>query len=189
MLYNDQERLPGTTRVVLDHTAHASIGPAKARLEKERGLYGNARGAPGKALIDEETPRGGRRIGSKSFGLAPPIGIVIVILMRQDALIWVGLKAPDTAKRRLSDTCAGVSRPDPMPVPDMITAKMLPIVVYWIHRHVPFGKRCHKAQKTLTMKNYTLPGIEVHHLIAGAELAPFRQTRRKAIYQITHDGA
>ena len=60
-----------------------------------------------------------------------------------------------------------------MPVPDMITAKMLPIVVYWIHRHVPFGKRCHKAQKTLTMKNYTLPGIEVHHLIAGAELAPF----------------
>src|SRR5438132_501212 len=129
MLHNDQERLPETTHVVLDHTTHASIGPAEARLEKEGGLDVRARGAPGKALIDEESPRGGGRIGSKRFGLAPPIGIVIVILMRQDARIWVGLKAPDTAKRRLSDTCAGVSRPNPMPVTDMITAKTLPIVV------------------------------------------------------------
>src|SRR5713101_7478383 len=139
MLHNDQERLPEITRVVLDHTTHASIGPAEARLEKEGGLDDSARRAPGKALIDEATPRGGRRIGSKCFGLAPPIGIVIVILMRQDAHVWGDLKAPDTAKRRLSDTCAGVSRPAPMPVPDMITAKTLPIVVYWIHRHVPFG--------------------------------------------------
>ena len=36
--------------------------------------------------------------GSKRLGLAPPIGIVVVILMRQDTLVWVGLKAPDTAK-------------------------------------------------------------------------------------------
>ena len=79
------------------------------------------------------------RRGSKRFGLALPIGILIVILMRQDALVWVGLKAPDTAKRCQSDAGAGVSRPDPMPVTDMITAKTLPIVVYRIHRHGPFG--------------------------------------------------
>ena len=103
--------------------------PSGCRLEKERGLYGNARGAPGKALIDEETPRGGRRI-SKSFGLALPIGIVIVILMRQDALIWVGLKAPDTAKRtpeqHLRRSIASRSHASPR----HDNGKMLPIVVY-----------------------------------------------------------
>src|SRR5262245_29109534 len=140
MLHNDQERLPEITHAVLDYTTHASIGPAEARLEKEGGLDVRARRAPGKALSDEESPRGGRRIGSKRFGLAPPIGIGIVILMRQDARVCVDLKAPDTAKRRLSLACAGVSRPDPMPVTDMITAKTLPIVVYRIHRHVPFGE-------------------------------------------------
>src|SRR4030095_7347545 len=113
MLHNNRERLPETTHVVLDHTNHASIGPAEARLEKEGRLDDGARGAPGKTLIDEKASRGGGRIGSKRFGLAPPIGIVIVILMRQDAHVWVDMKAPDTAKRRQSDTGAGVSRPDP----------------------------------------------------------------------------
>jgi hypothetical protein len=172
MLHNDHKRLPETTHVVLDHTTHTLIGPTEARLEKEGGLDG-ARGAPGKALIDEEASRGSGRIGSKSFGLTPPIGIVIVILMRQDARVWVDMKTTNTAKRLQSAAGAGVSRPDPMPVPDMITAKTLPIVVYRIHRRVPFRERCHKAQKTLTAENYTLPGIEVHDLIAGAKLAPF----------------
>src|SRR5438128_8634139 len=135
MLHNDQERLPEITHGVLDHTTHASIGPAEARLEKEGGLDDRARRAPGKALIDEEASRRGGCIGSKSFGLTPPIGIVIVILMRQHTRVCVDMKTPDTAKRLQSGACAGVSRPDPMPVTDMITAKTLPIVVYRIHRH------------------------------------------------------
>src|SRR5215475_6220475 len=106
MLHNDQERLPEITHGILGHTTHASIGPAEARLEKEGGLDGNARRAPGKALIDEESPRGGGGIGSKRFGLPPPIGIRIVILMRQDALVSVDLKAPDTAKRLQSNAGA-----------------------------------------------------------------------------------
>src|SRR5215813_9167506 len=116
MLHNDQERLPETTHVVLDHTTHASIGPAEPRLERAGDLDGKARGTPGKALIDEQASRGGGRIGAKSFGLTPPIRIVIVILMRQYALVWVDMKTTDTAKRRQSDAGAGVSRPDPMPV-------------------------------------------------------------------------
>src|SRR5262249_46516784 len=70
----------------------------------------------------------------------------------------------------VSGAFAGGSRPDPMPVPAMITAKTLPIVVYWIHTHVPYGERCHKAQQTRTMVNYTLPEMEVHDLIAGADI-------------------
>src|SRR5262252_4122118 len=57
-----------------------------------------------------------------------------------------------------------------MPVPDMMTAKTLPIVVYRIHRHVPFGERCQKALKTLTMENYTLPEVEAHDLFADADI-------------------
>src|SRR5262245_38663756 len=146
MLHNDHKRLPKTTHGVLGHTTHTSTGPAEARLEKEGGLDGNARGAPGKALLDEEALRRGGCIGSKSFGLTPPISIGVVILMPQDARVCVSMKTPDTAKRLQSDACPGVSRPDPMPITDMMTAKTLPIIVYRIHRHVPYGERCHKAR-------------------------------------------
>jgi len=170
MLHNDHKRPPETTHVVLGHTTHTSSSPAEARLEKEGSLDGNARGAPRKALIDEEASRRGGCIGSKRFGLAPPISIGIVILMRQDARVCVAIKTPDTAKRLQSDASAGVSRPDPMPVTDMMTAKTLPIVVDRIHRHVLFGERCHKARKTLIMENYILSGGEVHDLITGADI-------------------
>src|SRR5262249_19004098 len=103
MLHNDHKRPPVATHVVLGHTTHTLIGPAEARLEKEGGLDGNARGAPRKALIDEEASRGGGCIGSKRFGLAPPISIGIVILMRQDACVWVDMKTTDTAKRLQSN--------------------------------------------------------------------------------------
>src|SRR5262245_28072118 len=56
MLHNDHKTLPEITPAVLDHTTHASIGPAEARLEKEGGLDVHARRAPGKALIEEESP-------------------------------------------------------------------------------------------------------------------------------------
>ena len=110
-----------TRRAARDHSCctgpHSScVDRPSAWRPKKKGSHGNARGAPGKALIDEETPRGGRRIGSKSFGLAPPIGIVIVILMRQDALIWVGLKAPDsetTPEQHLRRSIASRSHASP----------------------------------------------------------------------------
>src|SRR4030095_13595046 len=67
------------------------------------------------------------------------IRIAVVILMGDGAPVGGALEAPDTLPRHERDPVQRVGSPEPIPVPDMIPAKPLPIGVLEIHRSVSSG--------------------------------------------------
>src|SRR4030095_4595847 len=83
--------------------------------------------------------RGGGRVGAKGCGLLPAIRIAVVILMGDGAAVGGALKAPDTLPWRERDPVHGVWGPEPIPVPDVIPTKPLPIGVLEIHQSVSSG--------------------------------------------------
>src|SRR5262245_36796306 len=94
---------------------------------------------PGKTGLDKHVARGGGRVGAKGFRLLPAIRIAVVILMGDGAPIGSALEAPDTLPWRERDPVHRVGGPEPIPVPDRIPTKPLPIGVVEIHPSVSSG--------------------------------------------------
>src|SRR5205085_10479976 len=91
---------------------------------------------PGKTGLDKHATRSGGRVGAKGCGLLPPIRRAVVILMGDGAPVGGELEAPDTLPWRERDPVHRVGGPEPIPVPDMIPTKPLPIGVVEIHPSV-----------------------------------------------------
>src|SRR5262249_11387708 len=108
-------------------------------LEGERGCVGHGGRPQGKTGLDKHGRRGSRRVRAKGSGLLPAIRIAVVILMGDGTPVGGALEAPDTLPGRDPAPVRGLGSPEPIPVPDMIPTKPLPIGVVEIHPSVSSG--------------------------------------------------
>src|SRR5262249_46556401 len=146
-LRNHHEGLPHPVGVAAGHQADTALGGTEPGLESEWGRAGHGGRPPGKTRLDKHAACGGGGGGAKRFGLLPAIFIVVVILMGDGAPVGSELEAPDTLPWRERDPVHCVCGPEPIPVPDMIPTKTLPIGVLQIHQSVSSG---HASARVMT---------------------------------------
>src|SRR5262249_6837980 len=146
VLCHHHEGLPHTVGVAADHEADAALAGPEPGLESEGSRAVRGGRPPGKTGLDKHGAGSGGRVGAKGCGLLPTIRKVVVMLMGDGAPVGGALKAPETLPWRERDPVQRVGGPEPIPVPDMIPTKPLPIGVLEIHPSVSsWGIPCQDA--------------------------------------------